>query len=55
MPKIAYMFDQGFTKLSIFLDIDASGNRFITRMFPYSYQVLKNQPLVEKKGSLLRS
>ncbi|MBS7278651.1 MAG: IS4 family transposase [Candidatus Freyarchaeota archaeon] len=51
--QITYIFDQGFTKLSDFLDIDASGNYFITRMFPcYSYQVLKNQPIVEKKGSL---
>ncbi|MGC8912273.1 MAG: IS4 family transposase [Nitrososphaeria archaeon] len=50
---LTYIFDQGFTKLAVLLEIDRSGNYFITRMFPsYSYQVLKELPIVEKKGSL---
>ncbi len=52
--QMTYIFDQGFTKLSTLLDIDASGNYFITRMFPcYSYRVLKNRPIIEKKGGSL--
>ena len=51
--QITYIYDQGFTKLPTFLDIDTSGNYFITRMFPsYSYQVLKNRLIIEKKDSL---
>lgn len=51
--QITYIYDQGFTKLSNFLDVDASGNYFITRMFPcYSYQVLKNRLIIEKGDSL---